>query len=50
MDVVKLIRGIRNLKIFNKVSGLSEHNKFLIKNSNKNVIDLDNSIDEKEEY
>ena len=42
MDIVKLIRGIRNLKIFNKVNGLSDFNKFMIKNSNKNVIDLDN--------
>ena len=33
MDLIKLIRGIRNLKIFNKVNGFSEQIKFIIKNS-----------------
>jgi hypothetical protein len=46
MDIVKLLRGLRNLKIFSKMIGLEEHTKFAIKNSNKNVIDLDNNSDE----
>jgi len=41
MDIVKLIRGLRNLKIYNKVSGLKEANKFFIKNTRKNIIDID---------
>jgi hypothetical protein len=45
MDLIKLVRGIRNLKIFNKVNGFNEHIKFIIKNSEKNVIDLDNLSD-----
>ena len=49
MDIVKMIRGMRNLKIFNKVNGLSKYNKFIIKNSSKNVIDLDIQIDEEVE-
>ncbi len=45
MDLIKLVRGIRNLKIFNKVNGFNEHIKFIIKNSEKNIIDLDNLSD-----
>jgi hypothetical protein len=46
MDLVKLIRGIRNLKIFSKVNGFGDLTKFIVKNSYKNVIDLDKISDE----
>ena len=46
MDLVKLVRGIRNLKIFNKVNGFGDLTKFIVKNSYKNVIDLDKITDE----
>ena len=49
MDLIKLVRGIRNLKIFNKVNGFDEQIKFIIKNSCKNVIDLDNITDGEKE-
>ena len=49
MDLVKLIRGIRNLKIFSKVNGLGNLTKFIVKNSYKNVIDLDKISDEEKD-
>jgi hypothetical protein len=41
MDIIKLIRGLRNLKIYNKLSGMKEEIKFAIKNARKNIIDID---------
>jgi hypothetical protein len=49
MDLVKLVRGIRNLKVFNKVNGFGDLTKFIVKNSYKNVIDLDKITDEDED-
>ena len=33
MDLVKLIRGVRNIKIYNKLNGFRDKIKFAIKNS-----------------
>ena len=41
LNIVKLIRGLRNLKIFNKLSGLKDEIRFAIKNSRNNIIDID---------
>ena len=41
MDVVKIIRSLRNLKIFNKLQGHNDEIKFAIKNSRKNILDMD---------
>ena len=41
LNIVKLIRVLRNLKIFNKLSGLKDEIRFAIKNSRNNIIDID---------
>ena len=49
LDVVRIIKNIRNLKIFNKLLGYEGINKYAIKNSYKNVIEIqelkENGID-----
>jgi len=51
LDIKKIIRDLRVIKIFCKANGLDSHNKFIIRNSMKNVIDidLDSSSEEKSE-
>ena len=40
LDIVRIIKNIRNLKIFSKLLGYEGINKFAIKNSYKNVIEI----------
>ena len=41
MDIKKILRDLRVIKIFCRAQGLDTHNKFVIRNSMKNVIDID---------
>ena len=59
MDIIKLIRSQRNLKIYSKYSGFKDEIKFAIKNARKNIIDIDKfsdndisseDIEDKDEY
>ena len=43
MDILKIIRDLRNLKIFKKLLGYKGLNKFVIQQSYKNVIEVDGS-------
>ena len=51
LDIKKIIRDLRVIKIFCKANGLDSHKKFIIRNSMKNVIDIDHdsSSEEKSE-
>ena len=40
LDILRIIKNLRNLKIFNKLLGYEGINKFAIKNSYKNIIEI----------
>ena len=43
MDLVKILRAIRNLRIQSNLKGNDEAIKFAVKHSKKNLIDVDDS-------
>ena len=43
MDILKIIKDLRNIKIFKKLLGYKGINKFVIQQSYQNVIDVDGS-------
>lgn len=40
LDIIRIIKNLRNLKIFNKLLGYEGINKYAIKNSYKNIIEI----------
>ena len=46
MDIIKIIKDLRNLKIFIKSKLLDEETSNLIKYSDKNIIPIDSSSEE----
>ena len=46
MNLIKLLKNLRNQQIFNNLNGYSEHVKFQVKHHTKNIIIIDKSDDE----
>ncbi len=43
MDIIKILRNLRNLKIYSKMMGFDGALKFKIKNEDKNLIKINSS-------
>ena len=44
MDLIKILRNLRNQIIYNNQKGFSEHVKFKVKHNNKNIIIIDQFV------
>ena len=43
LNIIKIIRNLRNHKIFNHQNGLHEKTKFKVKHNSRNVIEIGNA-------